>query len=97
MENMVAFFYPDDSDSAARAPQLLDGLSTRSPKVILTNMRQSASLTLWILKSLYPWADLNTTGEGFTMTCTEEEATKLMEDSTMMDGQIVEILPVNMS
>jgi hypothetical protein len=30
VENVVAFFYPDDPDSAARAPQLLDGLLTQS-------------------------------------------------------------------
>jgi hypothetical protein len=30
VENAVAFFYPDDPASAARAPQLLDGLPTQS-------------------------------------------------------------------
>jgi hypothetical protein len=30
VENVVVFFYPNDSSLAARAPQLLDGLSTRS-------------------------------------------------------------------
>jgi hypothetical protein len=49
VEKAVAFFYPNDSSSAARAPQLLDGLPTQSREVILANMKQSASLTLRIL------------------------------------------------
>jgi hypothetical protein len=49
-------------------------------------MRQLASLTLGILKSLYPRADLDATGEGFMMTCSEEEALKLVEDSAVTAG-----------
>jgi hypothetical protein len=97
VENVVAFFYPDDFDSATRALQLLDGLSTRSRDVILTNMRQSVSLTLQILNSIYPRANLDEAGEGFAATCTEDEANKLVEDSAMTVRQIVEMLPVNMS
>jgi hypothetical protein len=47
-------------------------------------MRQLASLTLRILKSLYPWANLNVAGEGFTVTCSDKEALKLIEDSAVM-------------
>jgi hypothetical protein len=47
-------------------------------------MRQSTSLTLGILKSLYPRADLGVTGEGFAVTCSNEEALKLAEDSAVM-------------
>jgi hypothetical protein len=54
VENTVTFFYPEDSASAARAPQLLHGLLTWSRVVILANMRHSASLALGILKSHYP-------------------------------------------
>jgi hypothetical protein len=60
-------------------------------------MNQSASLTLGILKSLYPRANLDMVGDGFVTTCTEDEANKLVEDSTVMTSQIVEMLPVNMS
>jgi hypothetical protein len=59
-------------------------------------MKQSASLILDILKSLYPWADLDTTGEGFAATCSDEEALKLIEDSTIMVGHIVDMLGVDM-
>jgi hypothetical protein len=60
-------------------------------------MRQSASLTLGILKSLYPRADLDAVGGGFAATCRDEEALKLVEDSIVMTGQIVDMLGIDMS
>jgi hypothetical protein len=63
-----------------------DSLPTRSQDIILINMSQSVSLTLGILKSLYPRADLDATGEGFAMTCSNEEAVKLVEDYAVMAG-----------
>jgi hypothetical protein len=54
VNNVVAFFYLGQSSSNARAPQMLDNLPSQSQDIILANMRQSASLTLGILKSLYP-------------------------------------------
>jgi hypothetical protein len=41
-------------------------------------MKQSVSLTLRILKSLYPCADLDVMGEGFVTTYSDEEALKLI-------------------
>jgi hypothetical protein len=55
------------------------------------------SLTLRILKSLYPRANLDTTGEGFAVTCSDEEALKLVEDSAMTAGHVVDMLGVDMS
>jgi hypothetical protein len=60
-------------------------------------MMQSTSLTLRILKSLYPRADLDAAGEGFTVTCSDEEALKLIEDSTVTAGQVVDMLGVDIS
>jgi hypothetical protein len=60
-------------------------------------MRQLASLTLKILKSLYPQADLDAVGEGFTMTCSDEEALKLVEDSAVMVRQVIDMIGVDMS
>jgi hypothetical protein len=60
-------------------------------------MRQSVSLTLGILKSLYPHANLDTAGEGFAATCSDEEALKLVEDSTKAAEQVVDMLGINMS
>jgi hypothetical protein len=76
---------------------MLDNLPTQSREIILTNMRQSVSLTLRILKSLYPRADLDAAGEGFVVTCSDEEALKLVEDSAVMVGQIIDMLGVDMS
>jgi hypothetical protein len=86
VDNAVAFFYPVESSSEAHTPQMLDSLLMRPQEIILTNMRQSVSLTLRILKSLYPGADLDAAGEGFTMTCSNEEDLKLVEDSVVMAG-----------
>jgi hypothetical protein len=97
VDNVVAFSYPDESSSRTQDPQTLDSLPTRSWEIILTNMKQLASLTLGILKSLYPWADLDTAGEGCVMTYGDEEALKLIEDSTMTAGHIMDILGVDMS
>jgi hypothetical protein len=60
-------------------------------------MKQPVSLTLRILKSLYPQADLDAVGEGFIVTWSDEEALKLVEDSTVMAGQVVDMLGVDMS
>jgi hypothetical protein len=78
-------------------PQMLDNPPTRSREIILANMRQSVSITLWILKSLYPRADSDTTCEGFVATCSDEEALKLVKDSSVMAGQVVDMLGVDMS
>jgi hypothetical protein len=97
VDNAVAFFYPGESSFKARTPQMLDSLPMRSQEIILANMRQSVILTLRILKSLYPRVDLDAVGESFAVTCSDEEALKLVEDSTMMAGQVVDMLGVDMS
>jgi hypothetical protein len=58
VENVVAYFYPEDSDLTVRAPALLDKLPTHSRDIVISNMRKESSLTLRILKSLYPWGRL---------------------------------------
>jgi hypothetical protein len=80
VDNVVAYFYPGGFSNVC-APQMLDNMSGQSQEIILANMRQSASLTLGILKSLYPRADLDAVGKGFAATCSDEEALKLVEDS----------------
>jgi hypothetical protein len=97
VKKVVSFFCPKDPSSNARTPQLLDGLLNRCQEVILANMKRATSLTLRILKSLYPRADLDAAGEGFVATCTSEEALKLMEDSDSMAGHIVDTVRIDMS
>jgi hypothetical protein len=60
-------------------------------------MKQLASLTLRILKSLNPRADLDAAGEGFAATCSDDEALKLVEDLAVTVGHIVDMLLVDMS
>jgi hypothetical protein len=96
-ENVIAFFYPGESSTGPHAPQMLDSLPSRSREIILANMKQSTSLTLRILKSLYPRYDLDATGEHFATTCNDEEALKLIGDSVVTAGHIVDMLPVDMS
>jgi hypothetical protein len=40
---------------------------------------------------------LDAVGEGFASTCSDEEDLKLIEDSTVMTGHIVDMLGVDMS
>jgi hypothetical protein len=91
------FFYPGKSSSAMRAPQMLDSMLTSSLEIILANMKQSASLTPRILKSLYLRANLDVIGEGFVAIYSDDESLKLAEDSAVMAEHIVDILPVDMS
>jgi hypothetical protein len=97
VENAAVFFYPSDSSTASRAPEMLDNMPTRSRVIILANMKKSASLTLRILMPLYPRDDLDVVGEGFVATCSDDEALKLIEDSAVTTEQIVDMLPVDMS
>jgi hypothetical protein len=60
-------------------------------------MRQVSILTLGILKSLYPQVGLDAVGEGFTVTCSNEETLKLVEDSAMTARQVIDMLGVDMS
>jgi hypothetical protein len=60
-------------------------------------MRKVVSLSLGVLKSLYPRADMDVVGEGFAATYTEDEANQLVEDSTVMVSRVMEMLPVDMS
>jgi hypothetical protein len=80
----MAYFYPQDSDMASRAPELLDMLLTWSWEVITSNMVKASGLTIGILKSLYPKANLDVAGEGFVATCKEDEATDLVQSFVEM-------------
>jgi hypothetical protein len=97
VNNAVAFLYPSETSSNTRTPQTLDSLPSRSREIIPANMRQSSSLTLGILRSLYPWVDLDAAGEDFVASCSDEEALKLVEDTAKAAGQVVDMLGVDMS
>jgi hypothetical protein len=96
VEHAIMFFYPGESSTRTCAPQMLNNLTTRSREIILANMKQSVSLTLSILGSLYPQANLDVMGEGFTATCSNKEALKLIKDSVVVVGHIIDMLPIDM-
>jgi hypothetical protein len=77
-ENIVEYFCPKHSNAKQPAPELMDALSTRSREIIQKNMLKASSLTLAILKSLYPRADLEAAGEGFATTSSDEEGKALV-------------------
>jgi hypothetical protein len=52
-------------------------------------MRKASSLTLRILKYLYPELDLDVTGKGFAATCTEEEAGELVQTFIEIVTQVI--------
>jgi hypothetical protein len=72
VENVIVFFCPGESCIGTCGLQMLDSLLTRSREIILANMKQSTSLTLGILKSVYPHADLDAAGEGFAATYNDD-------------------------
>jgi hypothetical protein len=70
--NVIVLFCSGESSIGTCGPQMLDSLLTRSREIILANMKQSTSLTLEILKSLYPHGDLDAAGEGFAATYSDD-------------------------
>jgi hypothetical protein len=96
-ENAVAYSYPHDPNSVARAPVLLDMLPTQSREINISNNRKASGLTLRILNYLYPQADLDAMGEGFMATCTEEESGKLVKGFIETTTRVIEMIPVDMS
>jgi hypothetical protein len=56
-------------------------------------MLKDSSLTLTILKSLYPRADLEAAGEGFAATFSDEEVKKLVKSFQDTATKIIEMIP----
>jgi hypothetical protein len=96
VKKVVLFFYLKDPSSDTRTPELLDGVPNQCQEVILANMKQATSLTLRILKSLYPRVNLDAAGDSFAVTCTGVEALKLVEDFDLMADCIVDMVPIDM-
>jgi hypothetical protein len=96
-KNVIAYFYPQDSDSVIQATELLDMLPTRSHEVIISNMRKASSLTPGILMSFYPRANLDAVGEGFAASCAIEEVGDLVQSFIEIATQVIEMIPVSTS
>jgi hypothetical protein len=59
-------------------------------------MLRASSLTLRILKSLYPKVDLGVVGEAFATNCTKEEANELVRSFFETVTCIIEMIPLNL-
>jgi hypothetical protein len=59
-------------------------------------MRKASSLTLGILKSLYPKAELDAAGKGFAPTCTEDETADLVQSFLETVTRIIEMILIDM-
>ena len=57
-------------------------------------MLKTSSLTLGILKSLYPRADLDAAREGFAKDCDQACASKLVKDSVTAAADIIEMIQI---
>jgi hypothetical protein len=60
-------------------------------------MRKTSSLTLGNWKSLYPQIDLDTVGDWFAATWTEEETDELVQSFIETMTLVIEMIPVGMS
>ena len=53
---------------------------------------RASSLTLGILKSMYPRANLDIAGEGFAKDCDPTRASQLVKDSAAAATEIIEMI-----
>jgi hypothetical protein len=60
-------------------------------------MRKASSLTLGILKSFNPQANMVVAFEGVIVTCTEDDPNQLTEDSTVTVSRVLEMPHIDMS
>ena len=64
----------------------------KTRELMKKGMLKASSLTLGILKSLNPRANLNVAGEGFAKDCDPTRASQLVEDSVAAATEIIEMI-----
>jgi hypothetical protein len=93
-DNAIAFFYPGESTPKHVPPRQpansVSGDYSRQYEAI-------GESNSWDFEVPIPQADLDMAGEDFAVTCSNEEALKLIKDSAVMVGQIIDMLGVCMS
>ena len=72
----LGYFYPEAELSDSEVPRLLDSLPGRVRGYIKTALVKADSLTLGILKSLYPKASLYVVADGWAADISLEKADK---------------------
>jgi hypothetical protein len=89
---VVGRFYPDQPHPSSQLPELLSAVPEKAKEQSKKEAIKASSLTLGILKSLYPRADLDVAKEGFAKGCTSARAMELVKDSIEAATSIVEML-----
>jgi hypothetical protein len=69
-------------------------VSDKSRELIKKQILMASSLTLGVLKSLYPHANLDVVGEGFTKDCDQAQAAQLIKDSLQAAAQIIDMINI---
>jgi hypothetical protein len=69
-------------------------VSDKSWELIKKQMLMASSLTLGVLKSLYPHANLDVAGEGFAKDCDQAQAAQLIGDSLQAAAQIFDMIKI---
>ena len=77
-----------------KVPELLIAVTDKTRELMKKRMLRASSLTLGILKSLYPRADLDVAKEGFARDCDQARASKLVKDSVAAATEIIEMIQI---
>ena len=64
----------------------------KTRELMKNRMLRASSLTLGILKSLYPRASLDIAREGFAKDCEPTRASQLVKDSVAAASEIIEMI-----
>ena len=66
----------------------------KAQELMKKRMLRASSLTLGMLKSLYPRAKLDVAGEGFAKDCEPAQASQLVKDSVAAATEIIEMIKI---
>ena len=94
MEKVVSYFPSDQAHAASQVPELLSAVPDKTQEQMKKRMLKASSLTLGILKSLYPRANLDVAGEGFAKDCESAQASRLVKDSVAAATEIIEMIKI---
>jgi hypothetical protein len=91
-EKVVSYFYSDQAHAASQVPELLSAAPDKARELMKKKMLRASSLTLGVLKSLYPRANFDIAGEGFAKDCEPARAAQLVKDSVAAATEIIEMI-----
>ena len=91
---VVSYFYSGQAHTASQLPELLTTVPEKTRELMKKRMLRASSLTLGILKSLYPRANLDIAGEGFAKNCEPMQASQLVKDSVAAATEFIEMIKI---